>query len=168
MPVLRPDVAIMADQDDATYLDGGFSPNPDAGKIVVAVLPAALSCSIRATSPTTDLAMSLIASDAADTTHWVFDIGSFAPAVDPVTFTMTASGLDFSDLGDGPYAFWLQPASWEAWYGESRLHDWWITIGVSTPPPLRQVQRDDGLGRSTTRARGGTSVQRSIRQRGYR
>jgi len=36
------------------------------------------------------------------------------------------------------------------------------------PPPLRQVQRDDGLGRSVVRARGGTSVQRSIRQRGYR
>jgi hypothetical protein len=40
-----------------------------------------------------------------------------------------------------------------------------ITGGV---PPLRQVQRDDGLGRSVVRARGGTSVQRSIRQRGYR
>jgi len=34
--------------------------------------------------------------------------------------------------------------------------------------PLRQVQRDDGLGRSVARARGGTSVQRSLRQRGYR
>lgn len=34
--------------------------------------------------------------------------------------------------------------------------------------PLRQVQRDDGLGRSVMRARGGTSVQTSIRQRGYR
>jgi len=35
-------------------------------------------------------------------------------------------------------------------------------------PPLRQVQRDDGLGRSVVRARGTHSVQKSIRQRGYR
>jgi len=34
--------------------------------------------------------------------------------------------------------------------------------------PLRQVQRDDGLGRSVARGRGGTSVQASLRQRGYR
>ena len=39
---------------------------------------------------------------------------------------------------------------------------------ISSAAPLRQVQRDDGLGRSVVRARGGTSVQRSIRQRGYR
>ena len=40
-----------------------------------------------------------------------------------------------------------------------------LTGGI---PPLRQVQRDDGLGRSAVRARGCTSVQKSIRQRGYR
>jgi len=34
--------------------------------------------------------------------------------------------------------------------------------------PLRQVQRDDGLVRSVVRARGTRSVQKSIRQRGYR
>jgi hypothetical protein len=35
-------------------------------------------------------------------------------------------------------------------------------------PPLRQIQRDDGLGRSVMRARSTHSVQKSIRQRGYR
>lgn len=34
--------------------------------------------------------------------------------------------------------------------------------------PLRQVQRDDGWGRSVMRARSTHSVQKSIRQRGYR
>lgn len=48
---------------------------------------------------------------------------------------------------------------------------WMFTVElllVTTPPPLRQIQRDDGLGRSVMRARGGSSAQRSIRQRGYR
>jgi len=40
--------------------------------------------------------------------------------------------------------------------------------GTGSAIPLRQVQRDDGLGRSTWRGRGGSSVQRSVRQRGYR
>jgi hypothetical protein len=38
----------------------------------------------------------------------------------------------------------------------------------SGTPPLRQVQRDDGLGRSVVRARSTHSVQFSLRQRGYR
>ena len=36
-----------------------------------------------------------------------------------------------------------------------------------TIPPLRQIQRDDGLLRSARRARGGRSRQGSLRQRGY-
>lgn len=40
--------------------------------------------------------------------------------------------------------------------------------GTGITPPLRQVQRDDGLARSVPRARGGKSMQYSIRQRGYR
>jgi hypothetical protein len=43
-----------------------------------------------------------------------------------------------------------------------------LTLISSVAPPLRQVQRDDGLGRSVMRARGTRSVQKSIRQRGYR
>jgi len=43
-----------------------------------------------------------------------------------------------------------------------------LTLIGAGIPPLRQVQRNDGLGRSTWRGRGVSSVQRSVRQRGYR
>lgn len=42
-----------------------------------------------------------------------------------------------------------------------------LETDVVTIPPLRQVQRDDGLLRSAKRARGGRSRQGSLRQRGY-
>lgn len=49
-----------------------------------------------------------------------------------------------------------------------RYRYWIVGVDPVTPIPLRQVQRDDGLGRSVMRARGTHSVQKSIRQRGYR
>ncbi|HEY8881947.1 MAG TPA: hypothetical protein VIM47_00955 [Dermatophilaceae bacterium] len=52
-------------------------------------------------------------------------------------------------------------------YRMPRFRYWKITPAPSAIP-LRQVQRDDGLGRSVVRARGTHSVQKSIRQRGYR
>jgi len=49
------------------------------------------------------------------------------------------------------------------------VHGWIFSVDITTiPPPLRQKQRDDGLARSSIRAKGGTSAQLSIRQRGYR
>lgn len=42
-----------------------------------------------------------------------------------------------------------------------------VVVETDTIPPLRQVQRDDGLLRSARRARGGRSRQGSLRQRGY-
>ena len=42
-----------------------------------------------------------------------------------------------------------------------------LTLITPDIPPLRQVQREDGLGRSVMRARSTHSVQKSIRQRGY-
>ena len=42
-----------------------------------------------------------------------------------------------------------------------------LVLLVEGIPPLRQVQRDDGLLRSARRARGGRSRQGSLRQRGY-
>jgi hypothetical protein len=44
---------------------------------------------------------------------------------------------------------------------------YWIP-GPSTPPFLRQIQRNDGLGRSVWRARGASSVQGSNRVIGHR
>jgi len=49
-----------------------------------------------------------------------------------------------------------------------RVRELSIVLDYASTPPLRQVQRDDGLGRSVMRARSTRSVQRSIRQRGYR
>lgn len=46
-----------------------------------------------------------------------------------------------------------------------RIDFTWLSV---EPKPLRQKQRDDGLGRSVVRARSTHSVQRSTRQRGYR
>jgi hypothetical protein len=78
-----------------------------------------------------------------------------------------------SALGPGPYLvslFALSPGLYWDSHGPLRLYEWWIDADIAPPPtfPLRQVQRDDGLGRSVMRARGTRSVQGSIRQRGYR
>lgn len=59
------------------------------------------------------------------------------------------------------------PGSWPAVRVTAPAYRYWIPAPGVTPP-LRQVQRNDGLGRSTLRGRGASSVQRSIRQRGYR
>lgn len=48
------------------------------------------------------------------------------------------------------------------------LPAWRYWMPDTEPLPLRQKQRDDGLGRSVVRARSTHSIQRSVRQRGYR
>jgi len=68
-------------------------------------------------------------------------------------------------LATGNMRFSAVQAQQNVIFQVSQLRLTLISTGV---PPLRQVQRNDGLGRSVVRARGGTSVQRSIRQRGYR
>lgn len=100
--------------------------------------------------------------------------------VEPTTWSVSLTSDDLTALGVGPYRFTLQCESFGQWnndpdhFGRSnglRLHDWWVDgafDGAVVPLPLRQVQRDDGLGRSVMRARGATSAQMSIRQRGYR
>jgi len=63
--------------------------------------------------------------------------------------------------------FQLKPAS-EPSSAACRVSYMALVLTVTGTPPLRQVQRNDGLGRSVMRARGTRSVQKSIRQRGYR
>lgn len=68
-------------------------------------------------------------------------------------------------IADYPSNFWiLRPT------GYARLVEYamWTHHEGGTPLPLRQRQRDDGLGPGgAIRGRGGSSVQGSIRQRGY-
>lgn len=79
----------------------------------------------------------------------------------PTSNATTAAGL----VDGGPYA--LTASSKDSGVlGRYCFH--YPDPGAGRLFPLRQVQRNDGLGRSALRARGGTSVQRSIRQRGYR
>ena len=98
--------------------------------------------------------------------HWAIPIELDGAQTLTSPVNLTAEQLSVV-LGLGPYRFYLE-TEYYAWYETNgfRLHDWWIDDGGV--PPLRQVQRDDGLGRSVMRARGTHSVQKSIRQRGYR
>jgi hypothetical protein len=87
---------------------------------------------------------------------YTFD-GSYGPEYDlPAMLAALASGN---------LRFFAMHAQIDVTFQVSQLRLTLISTGI---PPLRQVQRDDGLGRSVVRARGGTSIQRSIRQRGYR
>ena len=100
------------------------------------------------------------------------------------------SGYEYMVLPDpGPVEqFWITvrdntrdtiPPYGIAIHASGQAYGTWFSvpyIEVILPPyrywipdfPLRQVQRDDGLGRSVMRARSTHSVQKSIRQRGYR
>lgn len=96
---------------------------------------------------------------------------------DWVTVTTPPGWIPKDDTHSGLQAFLDQLAAGYLWIavrpyggatGESGAVAFLqLTLLVDGIPPLRQVQRDDGLLRSARRARGGRSRQGSLRQRGY-
>lgn len=167
---LYPDVPSMADGSDATYLDGRFDPVL-AGKIVVGTLPDTFTWTLRAKDAPVDplypWTVSQLAFAITNAALTDFPVHNFTAASDVAT-TYTVA-IDITALrayvGAGPYTIHLEPTSWEEWYSSFVLYDW--SVDFQTAIPMRQKQRNDGLARSSVRARGGSSRQDSIRQRSY-
>ncbi len=154
--------------------EGGPPPNPSSA---VGVLWTATYRSIGATS----------SGNAAVIVYGVTPTGSTSTSGDQFlqvnpSYAETDSALVYNSIldwyntatiaaADEPWALVVRsetnPDDSQAWVTRLRCAITFETA-PATPPPLRQKQRDDGLGRSNVRARGGTSVQHSIRQRGYR
>lgn len=140
----------LGDGSDATYVEQRFRLDDNGGEIVFDSLPSSFTWTMRLETidGTTGLNLWLKASPDYSTNVSVLPIDAeFSSDI----FNVTSDNIngvtwadDVSAAGcSGPYVFSLGDETGGNRY--IRLYDWWIEAGPTTPPPLRQRARSDGL-----------------------